>query len=213
MSYAAIAAFAIELILFSALVYGLSHRTVIVQSVHADKVMLSFPVVAKPTPPKPQVKKPTPKPVVKRHTPKPIHHVVHHRRIPKPLPKPIAKPQPVPKKTVTVPQPVAHKPSVSPNAMTLFEQEVHTAIQSVLVYPFAAKIAHLSGRVRVSFVYRAGVVSDVKIIQASPYAMFNTAAVQAVQNATYPTPPANLDGRVLQFELWVRFDQVDPGAQ
>lgn len=212
MSYAAIAAFVIEAALFFMLVYVLSHRTVVVQSVHADKVMLSFPVIAKPPPPKPQTKKPPPKPVV-RHPhpiPKPIHHVVHHRHIPKPPPpKPVAKPTPVPPKTVTVPQPVPRKPSVSPDVMTLFDQEVHAAIQSALVYPYAAKMAHLSGRVRVSFAYRAGVVSDIRILQASPYAMFNTAAIQAVQSADYPAPPEKLGDRELQFELWVRFDQED----
>lgn len=93
--------------------------------------------------------------------------------------------------------------------MSLFEQQVHTAIQSALVYPYAAKMAHIAGRVQVSFTYCAGKISEIKILQASPYAMLNTAAIQAVQSAAYPTPPANLGDRVLQFEIWVNFRQVN----
>lgn len=211
-SHAALTAIVIEVVLFGILVYALPHKTVVVPAAHHSKIMLSFPVVAKkPPPPKPKVKKP----VVKPHPhpkPKPAHHVVHHRHIPKPPPpKPVAKPTPVLPKAVTVPQPPP-KPSLSPDVMTRFEQQVHAAIQSALMYPYAAKMAHLSGRVRVSFTYRAGVVTDIRILQGSPYAMFNSAANQAVRSAEFPSPPANLGNRVLQFVLWVRFDQVGQGS-
>ena len=216
MSYAALTAVAIEGVLLAILIYALAHRTTVVQSAHAAKIMLSFPVIAKPTPPKPQIKKPTPKPVVKRPhphpKPKPIHHIVHHRHVAKPPPpKPIAKP--APPKTVTVPQPPPKQPSVSPDVMTLFEQQIHAAVQSVLVYPYAAKLAHIAGRVKIAFAYRAGKVSEIKILQGSPYAMLNTAAIRAVQSADYPPPPQNLGDRELQFEIWVRFKQVNAYAQ
>lgn len=212
LSYAALAAIGIEAVLLASLVYVLSHKTVIAPGVHHAKVMLSFPVIAKPkpAPPKPKIKKPVVKPKPKH---KPIHHIVHHRHIPKPPPpKPITKPTPAPPKAVTVPQPPP-RPSVSPDVMSLFEQQVHAAIQSALVYPYAAKLAHISGRVQVSFTYRAGNISDIKILQGSPYAMLNTAAIQAVQSASYPTPPANLGDRVLQFEIWVSFRQVNSYGQ
>lgn len=210
LSYAALTAITIEGVLFVILVYALSHRAVVVPGVHHAKIMLSFPVVAKPLPPKPVIKKP----VVKPHPhPKPIQHVVHHRHVPKPPPpKPVTKPAPAPPKAVTVPQPPP-RPSVSPDAMSLFEQQVHTAIQSALVYPYAAKLAHISGRVQVSFSYRAGLVSGIRILQGSPYAMLNIAAIQAVQSANYPTPPANLGDRELQFVIWVRFRQIDTAGQ
>ena len=97
--------------------------------------------------------------------------------------------------------------------MSLFEQQVHTAIQSALVYPYAAKMAHIAGRVQISFTYRAGRISNISIVQGSPYAMLNTAAIQAVQSASYPTPPANMGDRELQFEIWVNFKQVNSYGQ
>jgi protein TonB len=216
LSYAAVVAAIIEAALLTALVIGLAHKQVAVRAAQAA-VMLSFPIIAETPPPKPQAK-PTPKPPIQkpkpRPKPKPIHHVVKPRAVPKPPPpKQVAVTTPDPPKTVPVPQTAPPRPSVSPDVMSLFEQQVHEAIQAVLVYPYAAKLAHIQGRVQVSFSYRDGRVSDIKIIRTSDYGMFNTAAQQAVLSASYPSPPAALAGRALQFEVWVRFDQVSTYAQ
>lgn len=209
--YAAILAIVIEATLIAALLIGLSDKKESVRS-SQSAVMLSFPVIAR-TQPKPQ---PTPLPrvPVKTHPrPKPIHHhhITHHAPVHKTEPpKPLPTPAPVPKSApVTPPIPQAAATTINADAMSQFEEQVHEAIQASLRYPYAAKIAHIEGRVKVSFEYINGQVSAIKIINASSYGMFNSAAQQAVLNANYPPLPEKLAGRQLQFEVWVRFDQIN----
>ena len=213
--YAAVVAGLIEAALMAVLVFGLPQHRVTVRAAQAA-VMLSFPVIAE-TPPKPTAKtvvQPPPKTPTPRPKPKPVSHVVKQPPAVKPPPpSAVAVAATPPPKTVAVAQATPSQASVSPDVMSVFEQQVHAAIQAALVYPYAARIAHIEGRVKVSFSYRDGRVTDIKIVQASEYAMFNTSAQQAVMRASYPAPPANLTGRQIQFELWVRFDQVNTAAQ
>ncbi len=178
----------------------------------AIPVMIKFPAL--PTPPKPVEKKP-PKPVE--------HHVVHHVPQPKPQPVPLPKP-PVPEAKPTpqaLPQPpkvTAPKvekpkpaapitppapPQPDPHLLATFNDQVLGAVQAAVQYPFAARMAHMQGRTRVRFNYLDGVVSNVTVVTTSGYDILDDAAIQAVMNAHYPTPPASLKGKILPFTLWV----------
>ena len=206
MPYAALAAFVLEACFIAALV--LSFSDIKMKGSHPQQaVMISFPVVAETPLPKPV--QPPPK-VIEKLRPKPIHHIVHRPTVhklatPKPMAVAPASPNILPAPPVAKPSP----PTVNPEVMTLFEEQVHTAIQAALQYPYAAQVAHIEGRVQVSFDYIDGRVSAIKIIRASSYAMFNTAAQQAVLGAHYPPPPQNMAGKSLQFTVWVRFDQIN----
>jgi protein TonB len=74
-------------------------------------------------------------------------------------------------------------------------------------YPYAAKMAHIAGRTQVSFQYDDGRASAIKIMHSSGYGLLDSAALQAVSDATYPAPPKSLAGKTQTFEVWVRFYQ------
>jgi protein TonB len=170
------------------------------------------PVMPKPLPPKPVVKPkpvPKPKPVVHRVVHHPVHHrPVHHRPIHR-QPQPVAKPVPVP---VAVPQPPAPPAPVvtSPDPMPSFEQRVRAAIQAAVHYPPAARMMGSQGRARVGFDFDDGAISDVHILQGSGFPALDQAAVAAVDQARYPSPPPGLAHRLLHLALWVRFQLRTP---
>ena len=224
--YAAAAAFLLEALLVAALVIGLSD-TKKASPPKQQPVMLSFPVMPAappkpaPTPPRKIPVKPAPRPL-----PTPVHHVVHRAapqvhqvETPDPTPEPLAMapaapdtvpapPQAAPVRQAAKPSP----PSVDPDIQARFEDQVRSAVQSAMRYPYAAKLAHISGRAQVSFEYTDGRVSAIKIAVSSGYGMLDSAALQAVSAATYPPPPKNLAGKSMPFEVWVRFYLTGPSA-
>ncbi len=224
--YAAAAALVLEALLLAALVIGLSD-TKKTTPPKQQPVMLSFPVIPAappkpvPTPPRKIPVKPAPRPL-----PTPVHHAAHHpsppvhkTEAPEPVPEPLAMapvapdtvpapPQAAPVRPVEKPGP----PSVDPNIQARFEDQVRSAVQSAMRYPYAAKLAHISGRAQVSFDYTDGRVSAVKIAVSSGYGMLDSAALQAVSAAAYPPPPKNLAGKSMPFEVWVRFYLTGPSA-
>jgi protein TonB len=44
-------------------------------------------------------------------------------------------------------------------------------------------------------------------MHSSGYGLLDSAALQAVSDATYPAPPKSLAGKTQTFEVWVRFYQ------
>lgn len=227
--HAAAVALLVESLLVTALAVGLSgaHK---VPPPKPQVVMLTFPLLPKPPAPRPAP--PPPKPVAKPPPPrpKPVHHVVHRPpprpqpvKAPDPAPAPVplamappapdtipAPPQPAP---VPPPPPTPVPPGVNPGVEAHFHDQVRAAVQAAMRYPYAARLAHIAGRAKVSFAYLDGRVSAVKIIVSSGYDMLDDAALQAVSAAAYPSPPERLAGTVIPFEVWVRFYQIGPPSQ
>ncbi len=73
-------------------------------------------------------------------------------------------------------------------------------------YPAAARLMGITGRVTVGFTYRDGVVHVTGVTQSSGTASLDRAALAAVQNASYPPPPAELAGHTLVKIVHVKFE-------
>ena len=59
---------------------------------------------------------------------------------------------------------------------------MRAAIQAALHYPESARMAGMSGRTRVAFRYRDGVVSNVSVVVSSGMGLLDRAAVAAVRD-------------------------------
>lgn len=155
------------------------------------------PVLPPPVPvPQPKPKpRPKPKPIVKKI--KPVPRIV----------KPVEPPHPVARQTVQLPPTPAPtvQPAESPDVMASFDSEVRAAIETAVRFPYAAQLMHQYGKARVAFDYRDGAVSDIRLVQSSGFPMLDPAALAAVRDAQYPPPPPEARGRVLHYEVWVRF--------
>lgn len=225
--HAAVAAFLLEVCLLAVLVIWLTDKRKPIEHKPLPVVMLSFPAPQPPAP-QPPVSRPKPAPPVKpapKISPKPVtHHLpIHHATPPTPTPSLVA-PDPMPSPAAVAPPastPESQQPAVTPqptppvtdsHIQARFEDKVRASVQSAMRYPYAAKVAHIEGRSKVSFHYLDGVVTDAKITISSNYAMLDTAALAAVSNAVYPTPPKELTGKPLFFEVWVRFYQTGSAA-
>lgn len=225
--HAAVAAFFLEISLLAVLVIWLTDKRKPIEHKPLPVIMLSFPA------PQPSVPQPKPAPSVKpapRISPKPItHHLpIHHatshsvptpsQAAPDPIPSttaeapPAPDPEPQPHDVTPPPAPQPSPPVTDPHIQARFEDKVRASVQSAMRYPYAAKVAHIEGQSKVSFNYMDGVVTDAKVTISSNYAMLDTAALAAVANAVYPTPPKELTGKPLFFEVWVRFYQTGSAA-
>ena len=162
-----------------------------------------------PKPPEPERPKP-PAPL----PPKPVPPTVTAAP-PPPTPAPAATPpvavlEPAPSPAATLPlaappppKPVAAPPPgpVSPTAD--YVDKVRAAVQAAFVYPLAAKAMEFKGRARVGFKLRDGHASDAHLVVRSGLGIGDRAALDAVQNASYPAPTAELRGVELSCEIWV----------
>jgi protein TonB len=167
-----------------------------------------------PTPPKPQAPPPV-RPVV------PVRRVVTHTPPPKPVPMPLPAPTPAPVMPSAAPSEPAPAPRPAPapppppaapaTASPSFEGALRAAIQAALHYPESARMAGMSGRTRVAFKYRDGVVSDVSVVVSSGMGLLDRAAVAAVRDAAYPKPEPAFVGKTLSEQLWVTFNLDDQG--
>jgi len=165
--------------------------------------------VVPPTPPKPQ-----PRPVVTPHHVPVVHserrveHVPQSKPVQQPVtpvaPAPVATAAPSEAAPVSRPEPPPPLAPSRPDAS--FEAALRATIQAALRYPEAARMAGMDGRARVAFVYRDGVVSDIRLVTSSGIGMLDRAALAAVRDATYPRPPAAYAGRSLSEQLWVNFN-------
>jgi len=218
--YAAAAAFIVEALLLSTLAVGLSDAKK-TEVPERQPVMISLPAVPVAPPPLRKPVKPAPRPM-----PAPVHHAVRHsvppaqkteppRALPEPLAMAPAAPDsvPAPPRAEPVRQAAPPQPPRSdPGIQARFEDQVRSAVQSAMRYPYAAKLAHISGRTQISFEYLNGRVSAARISISSGYDMLDNAALQAVSAAAYPPPPKNQMGRTLPFKVWVRFYLTDSSA-
>ena len=195
LSRSALIALALEILIIAVFAMALERHPA-QKEPEQPPVMLTFP--APPEPPKQE------KPVSR---PKPVHHQ-------QPRPDPVQQPKiadaaPSPTQAPAFPPdpPKVESPAPAPDITASFRSAVKASVQAAVRYPYAARMAHVSGKALVSFSYHDGTASHVSIIASSGYAMLDNAAKQAVETASYPPPPPDLSGRTLQFQVWVRFNQ------
>jgi protein TonB len=152
------------------------------------------PKAVVPTPPKPQTRPPV-RPVV------PVHHVVTRT--------PPAVPSAAPTEPAPTPRPAPAPPAAPTTASPSFEGALRAAIQAALHYPESARLSGMSGRTRVAFQYRDGVVSDVRVVVSSGIGLLDRAAVAAARDAAYPMPEPAFVGKTLSEQLWITFNLDD----
>lgn len=170
------------------------------------------PAPPEPTPPPPKPLPPVakPKPQVQPKTRvAPQKPAAQAAAVATPEPAPSA-PAPVaeaptafsePVRTPPAPPPAGNKEA--PNAE--YAAKVKAAVQAAVVYPSAALALHFAGRVRVEFHLRDSVAGQARIVTASGIGMIDRAALQSVQSASYPAPPADMEGKDHVYQVWVEF--------
>jgi len=161
------------------------------------------PPTPAPTPPKPQVKPKAAPPRPQPPTPAPPQPI----QPPDPLPQteaPTAFTEPA-RPSAPPPPPPPQNTSGKTDRNVEYAAKVRAAVQAATVYPPAASSLGFSGRVRVEFHLRDAVAGQAKIIVPSGIGMIDRAALQSVQDARYPEPPANLQGSDLTYQVWVDF--------
>lgn len=164
-----------------------------------------------PSPPKPVQPVPAP-PVPKQVRLPPVMAPVTPRVAAVPLP--VAPREPVaavpnamttPASPPAAPAPPTAPASVGADVLDAYAARVHTAVQAAHYYPPAAAALHFTGRVRVEFHLQDAVISRVQLVQGSGIGIIDRAALQTVQSAQYPVPPAALQGSDHAYQVWVEF--------
>lgn len=170
------------------------------------------PPAPKPEPPHPVVQ-PRPKVVqpvrrVEHVAPRavPVPVPVSPQAAPQPTPAPAPTPAPVAAPPVAAQPPAPMAPPASSHVSPTFESELREAIEAALHYPESARMSGISGRTRVEFQYRDGVVSAARVVVSSGVGMLDRAALAAVRDANYPKPEAGFAGKTLTEQLWVNFN-------
>ena len=222
---ASAAAFALlaEVLLLGGGVVLLTHRAQPAAERPPTLLTLAAPTPAPAPAPQPAAKllnppKPEPQvaqPVVPPRRVKQVAHVAPPKAVPVPAPTPAPAPM-LPSATPTDASPALHPPPPPPLAAPAaaaptasFEGALRAAIQAALRYPESARMAGMSGRTRVAFQYRDGVVSDVNVVVSSGIGLLDRAALAAVREAAYPKPEPAFVGKTLSEQLWVTFNLDD----
>jgi protein TonB len=178
-------------------------------------ILLAFdepkPPEVKPRPPPPKPPKP-PKPVkeVKPLPVKQVQHTPQARPLPQPVPTLVETPAP-PAPSVIAEAPPPHPAPPAPvhdhsgEKEAEFATRLKASIQAAVVYPAAARNMGFSGRARVEFLFRDGVISHLRIIQGSGSGMIDQAALASVSNALIPPIPESLRGHETSYQVTVEF--------
>lgn len=198
-----------------AFIYGLNREA---------KKELPLPVTQIMLTPAPEAPKAAHQPPIQTpQLPKPVvqHAVTHASTQPTPVLTQNPAPEPV-SQTVTTPitatptpvqtapaKPAAPQHLRPADIAVTFADKVKAAVQGAVVFPMAARAAHLSGETKVSFNYKDGLVSDAHVITTSGNAILDKSALAAVHVAHYPAATTEYVGLVLSFEIWVRFLGLD----
>ena len=107
---------------------------------------------------------------------------------------------------VTAAKPVAPAdPAPTVNSQIRFGDKLRMAVQAALLYPRAAKDAHVTGKTQVEFTFLDGHVSDPHVLISSGRSMLDRAAISAVQVAHFPLPDPEFLHKSVQFQIWVQF--------
>jgi len=119
-------------------------------------------------------------------------------------PEPVAPGAP---QTQSPPSALAAAAAASADELALFEGQVRLAVQRAVVYPMGARAAHEIGRAQVAFTLRGDRADNPALAQSSGFPVLDRAALAAVRDAHYPSPPAKLAGRDMHFLVWVEFQR------
>lgn len=92
-------------------------------------------------------------------------------------------------------------PAVDP--ALAYNLKLAAAVQAAFVVPGPATALGFKGRARVEFQLKDGVVSNLKILQASGLGAVDRAALKAVEVAVFPAPPPALLGKEGTYQIWV----------
>ncbi len=151
-------------------------------------------------------------------TPPPPKQVKEPVRQPVPHPVPLPRPQPVQPEPIVNPAPPVPSVVAAPPAPEKlppprdngdreaeFAARLKASIQAAVVYPAAAKAMGFSGRARLEFQFRDGVISHLKVVQTSGSGLIDQAAMASVGNAVVPPIPDFLKGRDLTYQVTVEF--------
>ncbi len=221
-------ALAIEGLLVAGLIVGvLSQRTAppppVIQLTVAPPDVPPAPRPEPPPKPLPVPKvppPPVPKPSLPRQdVPPPPHDALPpppQQTPPPPAPPaPVAAPSPTAEpvaKAVESAKPVVQAaPRVEPppppvdnaEVVLTYNGRLTAAVQAAFVVPSMARQLGFRGRARVEFHLRDGTVSGARIVQSSTLQAVDRAALQAVESASYPAPPAALIGKDGVYQIWV----------
>jgi protein TonB len=202
----AVSALAIELgVVGLAIVWVVMHPPEEIQQVvPLVMALMDAPKEPQPEPPKPQK---VPEVAPKMKTPPPVAQVVPEvKPVDEPPPPVVAKANafsaPPPQVQPAAPAPAAPVPPVVDPAIA-YNQKLSAAVQAAFVVPGTATALGFKGRARVEFHLKDGVVSNVKVIQASGLGAVDRAALKAVEAAVFPAPPAALVGKEGVYQIWV----------
>jgi TonB family protein len=168
--------------------------------------LMEAPKETQPEPPKPQ-KIPEVMPKLKAPPQAQVAQVVPEvKPADEPPPPVLAKPNafsaPPPPVQPAAAAPVNPPPPVVDPAIA-YNQKLSAAVQAAFVVPGPATALNFKGRARVEFHLKDGVVSNLKIIQASGLGAVDRAAMKAVEAAVFPAPPASLVGKEGVYQIWV----------
>ena len=171
---------------------------------HAEQVLgPGLPVV--PAPPRPPTHLP----------PHPVGRVAEPTRRP---PNPVARtaavaiaPSPV---TAAAPgaTPAAALSATTPPSQAGFdsyEGRLKAAIQAALRYPPSAAMMGSDGRARVAFGIRDARPDAIRLVRSTGFPQLDLAALAAVRQAAYPSPPVGIAGREMAMLVWVEFHRAD----
>jgi protein TonB len=151
--------------------------------------------------------------------PKPEKHIIRQptpvREHPLPQPEPVVLTTPAPPApSVVAEAPLPETPPVvlrdSGAKEAEFALRLKAAIQAAVVYPAAARNMGFSGRARLEFQFRDGIIDHLKVIQSSGSGLIDQAALASVGNAVLPPIPDSLKGRQMTYQVTVEF-QLKPG--
>ncbi|GAB2915271.1 hypothetical protein GCM10027093_62350 [Paraburkholderia jirisanensis] len=221
----------IEAVLVVALAGGFTRQTSKPQPKPPEPIKLTIaaPTLAAPAPaPPPPVKPPVPLKPSPAHEPRQPAVVRHSEKasVPKPeLPKAAAPSElpvpahdqapaqdaPTPPARPSPPPPEAQPPRPSATAQpeakpsALFQASLRDAVQAAVRYPSAARIMRLTGHVRLGFAYQDGSISNPRVVQSSGQKMLDDAALAALSSTSFPAPPPELKGHLLNLEIVVTF--------
>lgn len=203
MPRAAAAALLLEILGALAVLFFLGAQIQAVPQVPLVTSVTLQPAEVQPVPkvPNPPVPKPIPVHKVSRAEPsQPVKQEPAHETVQKALPVSSEPPPKIVQAATAVPT-----PPVSTEISMSFQSRVRAAVQDAVVYPMAARASHLSGQTRVGFTYLDGRASDIKVLVSSGSTLLDQAAMIAVRAANYPLTDKEYRGRLLTFQLWVRF--------
>lgn len=154
-----------------------------------------------PEPPKP--KPPRPKAQLQPALPVP----------PPPMPTPVAS-VPVVETPTAFTEPVKAPPPPPPPAVSgrvdpglEYAARVRAAVQAAVFYPPAAAALRFAGRVRLEFHLQDGIPGEGHVLVPSGIGIIDRAALQSVQSAHYPEPPADMRGADRVYQVWVEFNR------